>query len=122
MFEIYGWITISDWTIDYKEAIDIIKTKISESNLASLRIEITSTNETIISVSGITNRDRGYVQGIKDLVQRIFEISELSYGIFYYSRNENGIESFDVMVIRKNTIEIKNDTWLSPRFPMIEDG
>ena len=121
MFEIHGWITILEWKIPYEKAISILKHEIAEIKFEPLRMDLESLNGNVLNISGITNRDRGYVEEIKILIQKIQELADCPYGLIYYTTNDAGNEVFDVMVVRKNTVELKRDVWLSPLYLMTEE-
>jgi Immunity protein 7 len=120
MFEIQGWISVTGWKEGVRDGDSLILQEASRINFSPLHTDMFSWNGThTFMISGTTNRNRGYVSGIEELVDYIFSLAKISYGIIYHS-DENE-ENFKVKVVRQNIIEEREDPFLSPYFPMIED-
>ena len=119
MFEMQKWISIVDWNESDAIIRSHLEAKIMEINFEPLSTFIKQWNgTTTVIISGATNRDRGCLGDLEKLAGFIFANSTVAYGIVYHSDEDEA--NFKVKVIRRGIIEEKDDTFLSPYFPMVE--
>ncbi len=134
MIELRGWLTIRPTYMDEDKHPEIDEEGIYkevEALVESLELhtieKVKWRNGTChIDVSYFSNHGNAETVEILDAFKNIARIAPGSYGLVYYWDNEDyGRNSYDnefrVLVIKRGTCEWKDDPFLSPCIPTIED-
>lgn len=130
MFEFHGWATIRDNTSETNDDIsaqivDKIENQISSFNWDRGILEIKAVNgEYHLVVSGFTNHKSQEADEVFSLFQYISDIAPGSYGILNVRDDEdaNGKNNvFQVFVLTRGKFTEREDCYLSPVVPVIED-
>ncbi|MNN35540.1 hypothetical protein D3C81_1493930 [compost metagenome] len=78
-----------------------------------------------LSVGGFLNRKTSEAEEIIKLYQFIAEHASGSYGLLY-TRDDEDIEGYDnefrVFVLARGSLQLKEDVFLSPFVPVVEDN
>ncbi|MDE7204431.1 MAG: immunity 7 family protein [Lachnospiraceae bacterium] len=130
MIELHGWVTIRETykvTFDEEEHIEIIVQKIRDEidKLHWFKPIIKVMNgEWFLEFSLFSNRKDSRSREIFELYKRIGEIALGSYGLIYLYDDEDmeGKENlFQVFSLARGIVEEREDSFLSPVIPTIED-
>ena len=130
MIELHGWVTIRETykvTFDEEEHIEIIVQKIRDEidKLRWFKPTIKVMNgEWFLEFSQFSNRKDSRSREIFELYKRIGEIALGSYGLIYLYDDEDmeGKENlFQVFSLARGIVEEREDSYLSPVIPTIED-
>ncbi|QUL58087.1 hypothetical protein KDC22_08715 [Paenibacillus tritici] len=131
MYEFHGWATIHETTTEADAGnLDSIVKKIqrfiSELNWSSGLLEVYPANGNYhLSVGGFLNRKTSEAEEVIKLYQFIADNSSGSYGVLYTRDDEDteGYENnFRVFVLARGNIQLKEDEFLSPFVPGVEDN
>ena len=130
MIELHGWVTIRETykvTFDEEEHIEIIVQKIQDEidKLHWFKPTIKVMNgEWFLEFSLFSNRKDSRSREIFELYKKIGEIALGSYGLIYLYDDEDmeGKENlFQVFSLARGIVEEREDSFLSPVIPTIED-
>ena len=130
MIELHGWVTIRETykvTFDEEEHIEIIVQKIQDEidKLHWFKPTIKVMNgEWFLEFSLFSNRKGSRSREIFELYKKIGEIALGSYGLIYLYDDEDmeGKENlFQVFSLARGIVEEREDSFLSPVIPTIED-
>jgi len=130
MIELHGWVTVRETyeaAFDEEEHIDLLVLQIQAEidKLHWFKPGIKAMNgEWFLEFSLYSNRRDSRLQEIFDLYKRIGEIAAGSYGLIYLYDDEDtqGRENqFQVFLLAKGNVEEREDSFLSPVIPTIED-
>lgn len=134
MIELHGWLTIRPTYLDednhpeidedriYKEVEDLV-----ESLKFGALEKVKWKNGTChINISYYSNHENPETEEILKAFDDIAHLAPGSYGLVYYWNDENYDandyeNAFRVLVIKRGTCEWKDDFFLSPCIPVIED-
>lgn len=130
MIELHGWVTVRETykaTFDEEEHIELIVQKI-QYEIDKLRwfkptIKVMN-GEWFLEFSLFSNRKDSQSREIFELYRRIGEIASGSYGLIYLYDDEDmeGKENlFQVFSLARGIVEEREDSFLSPVIPTIED-
>lgn len=130
MYEFHGWATIHETTAEANAGsleliIKNIQSFISELDWSSGLLELYPANgNCYLSVGGFLNRKTSEAEEIIKLYQFIADQAPGSYGLLY-TRDDEDIEGYDnqfrVFVLARGNIQLKEDVFLSPFVPVVED-
>lgn len=130
MYEFHGWATIHETTAEADAGsleliIKNIQSFISELNWSSGLLKLYPANGNYyLSVGGFLNRKTSEAEEIIKLYQFIADQAPGSYGLLY-TRDDEDIEGYDnqfrVFVLARGNIQLKEDVFLSPFVPVVED-
>ena len=135
MIQLFGWAAIREnYTVDNEdENIESIENELREriKNFGWLKtpglgiLELKYLNgDLILNISIKANRFRQESKDAFELFDLIAEIAKGSYGLLYFHDEEDlhgKDNTFQVYVLAKGLIKKKDDIFLSPLFPTIED-
>lgn len=131
MYEFHGWATIHETTTEADAGnleliVKNIQKFISELNWSAGLLEVYPSNGNYyLSVGGFLNRKTTEAEEIIKLYQFIADHSSGSYGVLY-TRDDEDIEGYDnnfrVLVLARGNIKLKEDVFLSPFVPVVEDN
>jgi len=131
MYEFHGWATIHETTEesdtgDLELVVKNIQNFISELNWSGGLLRVYPANGTYhLSVGGFLNRKTSEAEEIIKLYQLIADLAPGSYGLLY-TRDDEDIEGYDnefkVFVLVRGSIQQKQDAFLSPFVPVVEDN
>lgn len=130
MIELHGWVTVRETykaVFDEEEHIDLLVLRIQAEidKLRWFKPGIKAMNgEWFLEFSLYSNRRDSRLQDILGLYRRIGEIAAGSYGLIYLYDDEDmeGRENrFQVFLLARGTVEEREDSFLSPVIPAIED-
>lgn len=130
MIELHGWVTVRETykaAMDEEEQIDVIVQKIQEiiERLHWFKPTIQAMNgEYFLEFTLYSNRKDSRSREVFELYGRIGELAPGSYGLIYLYDDEDveGRENrFQVFSLARGIVEEREDTFLSPVIPMIED-
>jgi len=130
MIEFNGWITVYsdsdelDVIVQDKKLITDLENILHEFKAQNQFCEIKMINGFVnLFVGGRHNHDNGYSDDLLKVLQEICEIASESFGIIYVRWPEDEISwnQYKVYQIAKGKITIKDDVYLSPCNPVIED-
>ena len=130
MYEFHGWITIRESTgiseedkID--EKVDKIKSFINKLAWMSGVLDIRAVNGTYhLLALGLTNHRGQEADDIFNLFQYIGNIAHGSYGLLYIRDDEDtkgNDNRFQVFVLTRGNLYEREDLFLSPFVPIVED-
>lgn len=132
MYEFHGWATIRETPHLVEEenldkVIDSVKLFIKSLNWTSGgALDVRPVNgEYHMSVSGFTNHKGKDAEDVLSLYQFLAQNAPGSYGILYVRDDEdrNGHDNrFQVLVLARGVLKEREDPFLSPYVPMVEDG
>lgn len=130
MIELHGWVTVRETykaVFDEEEHIDLLVLRI-QAEIDKLRwfkpIMKAMNGEWFLEFSLYSNRRDSRLQEILGLYKRIGEIAAGSYGLIYLYDDEDmeGRENqFQVFLLARGTVEEREDSFLSPVIPALED-
>lgn len=130
MYEFHGWATIHETTAEADAGsleliIKNIQSFISELNWSSGLLKLYPANGNYyLSVGGFLNRKTSEAGEVIKLYQFIADQAPGSYGLLY-TRDDEDIEGYDnrfkVFVLARGNIQLKEDMFLSPFVPVVED-
>lgn len=130
MIELHGWVTVRETykaAMDEEEQIDLIVQKIQDiiESLHWFKPTIKVMNgEYFLEFTLYSNRKDSRSREVFELYSRIGELAPGSYGLIYLYDDEDveGRENrFQVFSLARGIVEEREDTFLSPVIPMIED-
>jgi len=131
MYEFHGWATIHETTVEADAGnlefiIKNIQNFISELNWSSGLLKLYPANGIYhLSVGGFLNRKTSEAEEIIKLYQFIADQAPGSYGLLY-TRDDEDIDGYDnefrVFVLARGSIQQKEDAFLSPFVPVVEDN
>jgi hypothetical protein len=129
MYEFHGWATIRETYSNSEENIEEVVKKIKKFieglNWNSGLIDLRAINgEYQLSISGMTNHRGKDAEDVFKLFNFVSGAAKGSYGILYVRDDEdkNGYENeFQVFVLAKGKISQKEDLFLSPCIPVVEE-
>ncbi len=130
MIELHGWVTVRETykaAMDEEEQIDLIVQKIQDiiESLHWFKPTIKAMNgEYFLEFTLYSNRKDSRSREVFELYSRIGELAPGSYGLIYLYDDEDveGRENrFQVFSLARGIVEEREDTFLSPVIPMIED-
>lgn len=131
MVELHGWVTLretSSSSFDEEENICFLVEKIRAeiTKLSWFRPEIKAQNgEWFIEFTIFCNRINPQVLEVFELYKKIGQLAKGSYGLIYLYNDENthGKENlFQVFSMIRGIVRERNDPFLSPIIPTIEDA
>jgi Immunity protein 7 len=131
MHEFHGWVGLSSSTYEdepalLEPALAAIRDVVSRSawHDASFRIENLNGQNFLIA-TGMINRRREEGQRLDDLLAMVVRLLPGSWGLIYERDDESslppGPNAYRVRVIARGEIEERDDPFLSPCNPVIED-
>ncbi len=130
MIEFNGWLTICSDS-DELDVIGLNKKLIAD--VENIMLEFKAQNQFCeikeingfvnLFVGGRHNHDNGYSDDLLKNLEKICEIASESFGIIYVRWPEDEISwnQYKVFQIAKGKVTIKDDVYLSPCNPVIED-
>ncbi len=130
MIELHGWVTVRETykaAYDEEDHIDMIVAQIQDEidKLCWFQPQIKAMNgEWFLQFSLYSNRKDSRSQEIFGLYRSIGEIAPGSYGLIYLYDDEDreGRENqFQVYMLARGCVEEREDLYLSPVIPVIED-
>ncbi len=130
MIELHGWVTVRETykaAYDEEDHIDMIVAQIQDEidKLCWFQPQIKAMNgEWFLEFSLYSNRKDSRSQEIFGLYRSIGEIAPGSYGLIYLYDDEDreGRENqFQVYMLARGCVEEREDLYLSPVIPVIED-
>jgi hypothetical protein len=132
MFEFHGWAIIrespknsDDTEKNIKNIIMDISNFIKKLNWENNILEVKELNGSYhFYTTGLLNHRSQEVEELMDLYKYISKIAPGSYGLLYTYNDEdkNGFDNeFRVIVLRRGKLQIKEDNYLSPFIPTLED-
>lgn len=130
MIEFNGWLTINSDSDELdviglnKKLIADVENILHEFKAQNQFCEIKEINGFVnLFAGGRHNHDNGYSDDLLKILQKICEIASESFGIIYVRWPEDEINwnQYKVYQIAKGKITIKDDVYLSPCNPVIED-
>lgn len=130
MIELHGWVTVRETykaSYDEEDHIDMIVAQIQDEidKLCWFQPQIKAMNgEWFLQFSLYSNRKDSRSQEIFGLYRSIGEIAPGSYGLIYLYDDEDreGRENqFQVYMLARGCVEEREDLYLSPVIPVIED-
>lgn len=130
MIELHGWVTVRETykaAYDEEGHIDMIVAQIQDEidKLCWFQPQIKAMNgEWFLEFSLYSNRKDSRSQEIFGLYRSIGEIAPGSYGLIYLYDDEDreGRENqFQVYMLARGCVEEREDLYLSPVIPVIED-
>lgn len=131
MYEFHGWVALSDDT--YETSLDIIEAQLTEvlavatqAPSPSAQYDVVRVNGIVIlAVHGLANRRRDEADTLDRVLASIAERLPGSFGVVYIRDDERtdppGPNAYEVRVIRRGMVEVRDDPFLSPCNPVIED-
>ncbi|WP_341902089.1 Imm7 family immunity protein [Fluviicola taffensis] len=130
MIEFNGWLTICsdsdelDIIAQDKKLIADVENILREFKTQNQLCEIKMINGFVnLFIGGGHNHDNGYSDDLLKILQEICQIASRSFGIIYVRWPEHEIHwnQYKVYQIAKGIITVKDDVYLSPCNPVIED-
>ncbi|MCL2080003.1 MAG: immunity 7 family protein [Oscillospiraceae bacterium] len=131
MVELHGWALIrQDFTIDNEDEnltqiVGYLKQEIAKLGMNERSIQISFINgEVSLTATNFTNHFTDETSKIIDLFNWIARKAPGSYGLLYLHDDEdaNGFSNaFQVFVLARGTFQSKEDPFLSPYIPTVED-
>ncbi|MFC9711766.1 Imm7 family immunity protein [Paenibacillus sp. NPDC056933] len=131
MYEFHGWATIHETTEEtdagrLESIVKNIQDFISELNWNNGLLKLYPANGIYhLSVGGFLNRKTSEVKDIINLYQFIADQAPGSYGVLF-TRDDEDIEGYDnefkVLVLVRGSLQEKEDSFLSPFVPVVEDS
>lgn len=130
MYEYHGWVTIRETpTCDDEKNLELKILKIKEfiRNLqwcnGVLRLHAVN-GEYLVIVSGLTNHKSQEANDLLNLYSYIAEEASGSYGLLHIwdDEDKSGLDNkFQVYVLVRGQVTLREDPFLSPCIPVIED-
>lgn len=129
MVEYHGWAVVlssakENGEKDLDEIVRNLSELLKEMNCDNRQVELNSSNGMYcIFTQGSANRVSKDVQKIFDLFEWLKEHALGSYGLLYFRDDEDSSleNGFKVGVLRRGGFSFRNDPFLSPCIPVIED-
>lgn len=130
MVELHGWITIRETYkafLNEEEKIDLLVARIKAeiNRLSWFKPEIKAQNgEWFLEFTLFSNRINPQILEVFEFCKWIGKVADGSYGLIYLYNDEdrNGKENqFQVFSLARGVVSEKNDPFLSPIIPTIED-
>lgn len=126
--EFKGWVSINNNRDegsydDLKKVIIQLNAFIDSLGLKHQLCEIRSIGlMDILLIGGVYNHDNGYSDALLSLLNKVAELTPLSYGLVYVRRPEDEFawNDFKVYKVARGSVTIENDPFLSPCNPIIE--
>lgn len=129
MYEYHGWLTLSCDTyeeddVSLQTAINNIRDYVDKLNWVTGKIEIYAVNGQFhLCISGFDNHKPIEKYNPVNILEYIAERAKGSYGMLYIrdSENNQSHNCFKVYVLARGELSEKEDMYLSPCNPIIED-
>ena len=131
MYEVHGWIVLSRSTDGELEDLpgnvpSELRSLIADVNSASVWADLRVANgEVTILISGLANRRRKESVSIDELLLATARSLPGSWGLIYDRDDETelppGPNAYRVRVLARGAVEVRDDPFLSPCRPTIED-
>lgn len=131
MIEMHGWITIretyeciEDEEENIREVLSQIKEEIKKIKCSDLEIKVQN-GDFYTEFSLFTNRQGSNTEELFLFFKRVGTLAKGSYGLIYFWDDEDSHgkdNTFQVWVLARGNICIKDDMFLSPAIPTIEDA
>jgi len=130
MYEYHGWATIRDTPKNADEdnickTVKIINELIQVHSSFFDAIDLRAVNGAYhLWIAGYRNHKPEGVDDPKIFIEKLAEIAPGSYGLLYVMDDEdpNGFNNeFQVFVLARGKLTKRNDTFLSPFIPVVED-
>lgn len=130
MYRFHGWVVLSDDT--YETSYDLVEAQVPEllavarQPALSVQYDVVRVNlDVVLTIHGLPNRRRHEADVLDRVLAFIAERLPGSYGVVYIRDDERttppGVNAFEVRVIRRGMVEVRDDPFLSPCNPVIED-
>ena len=132
MYEIYGWVQLSPINVDDTCDLDLqtrithVKQLCEDAQWGRNRIEVLELNGfSTLVVCANPNRKRFEAESLQVILHTVVTELPHAYGVVYEYVEQDGdgfgAGSYRVNVIRRGTIEVRQDPFLSPKIPIVED-
>ena len=131
MVELHGWATLREnYAADDEEShieqiVASLNQKIDEMDIDRTSLQINYSNgEALVTAAKFTNHFSEDIKDIVDFFRQIALLTPGSYGLLYLHDDEDrdGFDNaFQVFVLAKGNFALREDPFLSPYFPTVEE-
>lgn len=131
MYEVHGWFGLAESTEEadvggLPTAVERLRQRITNHQQSSLTISLDILNgQPFLAITGNPNRPRETPRFLGDLLELIRRELPGSWGILYERDDESvewpGSNAFKVTVMARGRLSLRDDPFLSPCNPTIED-